>query len=189
MPSRDSGNNFSEYYILRKKMKNYKRQIFAILIGVIATIFVLFSYYIKQRIGYVLYNWMINAFMCIIIVYSLVMIFCIRKFHNILIQILLCTSIFLMIKFDVPDRFALCIEVPKYEMSINNGREFGKVIEDSNDFTVFEWEPGFLDYQYVLVYDKRNIMENADSKIYISEGKLYRLYKAKDNFFLCLLYR
>ncbi|MBR6297012.1 MAG: hypothetical protein IKR40_11110 [Treponema sp.] len=170
-------------------MKKYKQQACAILIGIIAIIFILFSYYIEQRIGYVLYNWMINGFMCVIIIYSLAMIFCFKKFCIILIQVLLCISIFLMIKLDVPDRFALCIEVPKYELRINNGEEFDKIIEENDDFIVVEWEPGFLDYQYVLVYDKRNILENTDSKIYISEGKLYRLYKAKNKFFLCLLYR
>ncbi|WP_191018211.1 hypothetical protein [Treponema zioleckii] len=58
-----------------------------------------------------------------------------------------------------------------------------------DDFVIYDWEPGFLDYQWVLVYDEKNLLENNEKPKEISEGKLYPLYKAKNCFYLCILYR
>ena len=58
------------------------------------------------------------------------------------------------------------------------------------EYIISDWEPGFLDYQWVLVYDKCDSLQNlADSKKMTSEGKLYILYRAKECFYLCVLYR
>lgn len=98
-----------------------------------------------------------------------------------------------MFKLDIPDRFALLLEVPKFERKIESIKR--KDIEDDSiklidDYIISDWEPGFLDYQWVLVYDKNDLLQNlADSKKMTSEGKLYILYKAKKCFYLCILCR
>lgn len=96
------------------------------------------------------------------------------------------------LRFDISDRFALLIEVPKKEKiikEIENGAIPSNAIL-SDDYILFEWEPGFLDYQWVLVYDKQDkLKETIDNQLYISEGKLYILYQAKKCFYLCILYR
>lgn len=67
-----------------------------------------------------------------------------------------------------------------------------KEIEDDSiklidEYIISDWEPGFLDYQWVLVYDKCDSLQNlADSKKMTSEGKLYIANRTKIsmNYFL-----
>lgn len=93
----------------------------------------------------------------------------------------------------MPDRFALLVEVSKFEKKIERIKEQetkDEFLTICDDYVISDWEPGFLDYQWVLVYDKDNTLQDiSDSKKMISEGKLYILYKAKDCFYLCILYR
>jgi len=98
-----------------------------------------------------------------------------------------------MVKLDLPDRFALLIEVPKIEKKIeklNSNTINDESLTVCDDYIIFDWEPGFLDYQRVLVYDEKDTLQNTvDSKKMISEGRLYILYRAKKCFYLCILYR
>ncbi len=144
----------------------------------------LLSYYLKRQIGYVIYNWATLCFMFVFVVCSLILALQCKKVLCIIIQIICFAFLFIMIKCDFSDRFALLIEVPKIEKGLNNN-------EKVNDgYILFDWEPGFLDYQWVLVYDEKDSLQYAaEKKIKIPEGKLYILYRAKKCFYLCILRR
>ena len=170
-----------------------KNVINVVFINVIIICCLLFSYYIKKNIGYVLHNWIIILFLFVFSIYSLIVIFTRKKKSVFINQFFCCVFLCLMIKLDIPDRFALLVEVPKFERKIESMKR--KEIEDDSiklidEYIISDWEPGFLDYQWVLVYDKCDSLQNlADSKKMTSEGKLYILYRAKECFYLCVLYR
>ena len=72
------------------------------------------------------------------------------------------------------------------------GLEGFHVVDDNTEiidgYILFAWEPGFLDYQQVLVYDEKNDLKDAENgKKLISIGKLYVLEQTRDCFYLCLL--
>lgn len=95
----------------------------------------------------------------------------------------------ILYKFNVEDNVAFLFEIPKIEKKIINNDYKNEVIND-DQYLIFEWEPGFLDYQTVMVYDKTdNLGNKKNEKIWVSEGRLTILKKAKKNFYLCVLYR
>ncbi len=163
------------------------------IIDIIALCTLLLSYYIKKQIGYVFYNWLIIFFVIVFVLYSLIVVLANRKIIIFIGQLFCCVFICLMVKLDLPDRFALLIEVPKLEKKIENIKRNeidNKSLTICDDYIIYDWEPGFLDYQWVLVYDEYDsLKEICDSKIIISEGKLYILDRAKKCFYLCILYR
>lgn len=168
------------------------KNIIFLIINIMIVTLVLFSYYLKKNIGYVFYTWIMYVFFIIVIIYSILLSISEKKRIVYISQIILCLFFFLNLRLDISDRFALLIEVPKKEKiikEIENGAIPSNAIL-SDDYILFEWEPGFLDYQWVLVYDKQDkLKETNDNQLYISEGKLYILYQAKKCFYLCILYR
>lgn len=56
-----------------------KNVINVVFINVIIICCLLFSYYIKKNIGYVLYNWIIILFLFVFSIYSLIVIFTRKK--------------------------------------------------------------------------------------------------------------
>ncbi|MBP5577236.1 MAG: hypothetical protein J6X67_10830 [Treponema sp.] len=94
-----------------------------------------------------------------------------------------------MVKFNLPDRFALQIEIPKFEKKIEALKKTGVNdcgAEIIDGCILFDWEPGFLDWQMVLVYDEQDSLQNVmDEKKYVQEGRFYVLYKAKKCFYMC----
>ncbi|MCR5316653.1 MAG: hypothetical protein K6E22_00355 [Treponema sp.] len=170
-----------------------KNVIVVTIIDVIALCTVLLSYYIKKQIGYVFYNWLVIFFVIAFIIYSLMVVLANRKISIFMGQLFCCVFICLMVKLDLPDRFALLIEVPKMEKKIEKIKHNeidNEAITIFDEYIISDWEPGFLDYQWVLVYDANDSLQNiSDSKKIISEGKLYILYRAKKCFYLCILYR
>ena len=108
-----------------------KNVINVVFINVIIICCLLFSYYIKKNIGYVLYNWIIILFLFVFSIYSLIVIFTRKKKSVFINQFFCCVFLCLMIKLDIPDRFALLVEVPKFERKIEsmkrNRRWFNKV--------------------------------------------------------------
>ena len=95
----------------------------------------------------------------------------------------------------VPERFYLFAdkkisreEVPEFIRTCNEIND--ELLTICDNYIISDWEPGFLDYQWVLVYDKDDNLKNlSDTKKIISEGKLYIIYRAKECFYLCILYR
>ena len=158
-----------------------------------ALLAILLSYYLKKQIGFVFYNWIMIFFIIVFILYSSAVIFTHKSFHIFIGQVFCCSCLCLMVKLDLPDRFALLIEVPKIEKKIeklNSNTINDESLTVCDDYIIFDWEPGFLDYQWVLVYDEKDTLQNTvDSKKMISEGRLYILYRAKKCFYLCILYR
>lgn len=154
---------------------------------------ILLSYYLKKRMGHVYYNWLMMLCIIAFVLYSLLLIIIHTKLYVFIGQFLCCVFLYLMIKLDLPDRFALLVEVPKLENKIERIKE-NEIKDESltvcDDYIISDWEPGFLDYQWVLVYDKEDSLQNiVDSKKMISEGRLYILYRAKECYYLCILYR
>lgn len=170
-----------------------KNNIIILVIDIFTICIVLFSYYIKKQIGYVFYNWLMVFFVIVFIIYSLVIIFINKKLHIFIGQFLCFILFCIMIKLDLPDRFALLIEVPKIEKKIERMKRNeinDELLTICDNYIISDWEPGFLDYQWVLVYDKDDNLKNlSDTKKIISEGKLYIIYRAKECFYLCILYR
>ena len=154
---------------------------------------VMLSYYLKKHIGYVFYNWLMILFIIAFVLFSFALILTRKKASIYIGQILCCIFLFFMMKLDLPDRFALLAEVPKFEAKIEGIK--GQMLSDGalaiyDDYIISDWEPGFLDYQWVLVYDENDSLQYiTDSKKIISEGKLYILYRAKKCFYLCILRR
>lgn len=170
-------------------MKKKTQLFITILIDIILLFFLLFSYYVKKSIGAVLFNYLIIFFIVFFIILSLLLI-CILKEKNIsFIQVLVLFLMIILYKFNVEDNVAFLFEIPKIEKKIINNDYKNEVIND-DQYLIFEWEPGFLDYQTVMVYDKTdNLGNKKNEKIWVSEGKLTILKKAKKNFYLCVLYR
>ncbi len=170
-----------------------KHLVIITVINLFLAVFFLFSYYLKKEIGYVFYNWIIMILEASVIIYSIIVVSIYKKKILFLEQLFICIFIILVVKFDLSDRFALLIEVPRIERKmkdINEKELIGSAIEVNDDFVVFEWEPGVLDYQWVVVYDKNGVLKNSEKKtIWIAEGQLKALYKAHSNYFLCILYR
>ena len=158
-------------------------------INIAALLFVLFSYYIKKHTGYALYNFAILFFMVAFLLYSLILAFSFRKLFCYVEQALACLLIFLMVKFNLPDRFALLIEIPRFEKKIEVLKKTGVNdcgAEIIDGCILFDWEPGFLDWQMVLVYDEQDSLQNVmEEKKYVQEGRFYVLYKAKKCFYMC----
>ena len=174
-------------------MKN-KSFVIITVINVLALVMILFSYYLlKKHTGYAFYNFTILFFMIAFLLYSIILVFAFKKFFCCVEQILTCLLIFLMVKFYLPDRFALLIEVPKVEKKIEVFKKSGVNdcgAEIVGDYIVFDWEPGFLDWQWVLVYDEQDLLCNAmDEKKTVSEGRFRVLFKAKKCFYLCAMWR
>ena len=94
-----------------------------------------------------------------------------------------------MVVDDLPDRFALLIEIPKFEKKIEVLKKTGVNdcgAEITDGYIMFDWEPGFLDWQMVLVYDEQDSLQDVmDEKKYVQEGRFYVLYKAKKCFYMC----
>ena len=164
---------------------------------VIADVFVLaavlLSYCLKKHAGYVICNWVTVILMIGFDIYSLMIMFTQRKLVFCIVQPLLCLFLFLSVKLYLPDRLALLVEVPKAERKIQEMKSEETTDEKMlvcDDYVLFEWEPGFLDYQWVLVYDEKDTLKDCkDSRKSISEGKLTVLCKAKKCFYLCVLYK
>ncbi len=80
--------------------------------------------------------------------------------------------------------------MPKFEKRV----ELIKNAEINNeemcdDYILFDWAPGFLDYKMVLVYDNTDSLKNIENdKKRISERTLYILFRAKKCFYICILY-
>ncbi len=153
-------------------------------------------YFVKKQLGYVLYNWIMMFLAVVFIFYSLLLIVLskIGKFHIFVGQLVCCFFLYLMFKLDLPDRFAFLTEVPKLEKKIDrmemNGVNDDETVTICDEYIISEWEPGFLDDQMVLVYDRNDSLKNiSDCKKEISEGRLYILYRAKACFYLCILHR
>ncbi len=157
------------------------------IINIFVLLTALFSYYLEKRIGYILYNLVAILFIGLFILYSLLII-CVanRKKICCLEQFLTVLFLCLTLKFDLQDRFALIIELPKIEKRL----ELIKNTEDKCDeYILFDWAPGFLDYKMVLVYDDKDSLKNIENdKIKIVEGTLYILFRAKKCFYICVLY-
>ena len=178
------------------KNKNHM-MLYITLVDIIFLLGYLFSYYLKKMTGYVLYNFAalfyFGVFIEYVIITSAISIGC-RRFFLLLIQISASGLMFLMWELDLPDRLALLIEVPRIERRIEKltGEELADTaIEVSDDFIVLAWEPGFLDYQWVLALDRKNIFGDGyeDEKIWIPEGRIYPIFKGMDGWYLCVLYR
>ncbi|WP_024470093.1 hypothetical protein [Treponema pedis] len=177
-------------------MKKYKYINF--IISILVLIFVLLSYYMKKRFGLILSTLIVIFIFVNFIVYSLFILCSQKKQYSIIIfQLLAVILFYLIFKFNLADTFALLIEVPKIERRVEKikqmyGLESFHVLDDNTEiidgYILFAWEPGFLDYQQVLVYDEKNDLKDVkNGKKVISIGKLYVLEKAKDCFYLCLL--
>lgn len=173
------------------KIKNNIVYITSGILNFIGVVFLLFSYYLKKEIGSPLHRFILILYFFFLLILSGITVLLVeRKRMMIFFQILICSISLIIYKFNIEDRFALIFEIPKIEKRIENikrnNSHYERVIIDSNYF-IFEWEPGFLDYQMVLVYDENDSLKKGE--ILVSEGKLSILYRAKKNFYMCVLYR
>ena len=181
--------------IINREMNTMKRYTYInFLIDLFVLIFVLLSYYIKKQTGLIFYNVITISFFICFIVYSLFILgFAKKRYLIIIFQIAAVILFYFILKLDLADSFALLIEVPRIERRIENIKqthESDSDVEISDEYMLFAWEPGFLDYQQVLVYDEKDDLKNAENgRKIISIGKLYVLERARDCFYLCLLYR
>jgi hypothetical protein len=177
-------------------MKKYKYINF--LIDILVLVFILLSYYVKKRIGLIPYTIIVFSFFAFFVIYSLfVLSFAKKRYSIIIFQLLAVILFYLISKFNLADTVALLIEVPKIERRVEKmkqmyGLEGFHVVDDNTEiidgYILFAWEPGFLDYQQVLVYDEKNDLKDAENgKKLISIGKLYVLEQTRDCFYLCLL--
>jgi len=173
-------------------MQNYKCVNFFINIFVLSL--VLLSYYIKRQIGLILCTFLLIFIFVYFVTYSLFILISDKKQYSTLIIQVLAVLLFLLIfKFNLSDKFALLIEIPKIEKKIETIKQT-HILEDdieiSDEYIIFAWEPGFLDNQQVIVYDEKDNLKNVeDGKKNISIGRLYVIEKARDYFYLCILYR
>ena len=173
-------------------MQNYKCVNFFINIFVLSL--VLLSYYIKRQIGLILCTFLLIFIFVYFVTYSLFILISDKKQYSTLIIQVLAVLLFLLIfKFHLSDKFALLIEIPKIEKKIETIKQT-HILEDdieiSDEYIIFAWEPGFLDNQQVIVYDEKDNLKNVeDGKKNISIGRLYVIEKARDCFYLCILYR
>lgn len=173
-------------------MQNYKCVNFFINIFVLSL--VLLSYYIKRQIGLILCTFLLIFIFVYFVTYSLFILISYKKQYSTLIIQVLAVLLFLLIfKFNLSDKFALLIEIPKIEKTIETIKQT-HILEDdieiSDEYIIFAWEPGFLDNQQVIVYDEKDNLKNVeDGKKNISIGRLYVIEKARDYFYLCILYR
>ena len=173
-------------------MQNYKCVNFFINIFVLSL--VLLSYYIKRQIGLILCTFLLIFIFVYFVTYSLFILISYKKQYSTLIIQVLAVLLFLLIfKFNLSDKFALLIEIPKIEKTIETIKQT-HILEDdieiSDEYIIFAWEPGFLDNQQVIVYDEKDNLKNVeDGKKNISIGRLYVIEKARDCFYLCILYR
>jgi conserved domain protein len=173
-------------------MQNYKCVNFFINIFVLSL--VLLSYYIKRQIGLILCTFLLIFIFVYFVTYSLFILISYKKQYSTLIIQVLAVLLFLLIfKFNLSDKFALLIEIPKIEKKIETIKQT-HILEDdieiSDEYIIFAWEPGFLDNQQVIVYDEKDNLKNVeDGKKNISIGRLYVIEKARDYFYLCILYR
>ena len=173
-------------------MQNYKCVNFFINIFVLSL--VLLSYYIKRQIGLILCTFLLIFIFVYFVTYSLFILISYKKQYSTLIIQVLAVLLFLLIfKFHLSDKFALLIEIPKIEKKIETIKQM-HILEDdieiSDEYIIFAWEPGFLDNQQVIVYDEKDNLKNVeDGKKNISIGRLYVIEKARDCFYLCILYR
>ena len=173
-------------------MQNYKCVNFFINIFVLS--FGLLSYYIKRQIGLILCTFLLIFIFVYFVTYSLFILISDKKQYSTLIIQVLAVLLFLLIfKFHLSDKFALLIEIPKIEKKIETIKQM-HILEDdieiSDEYIIFAWEPGFLDNQQVIVYDEKDNLKNVeDGKKNISIGRLYVIEKARDYFYLCILYR
>ena len=173
-------------------MQNYKCVNFFINIFVLSL--VLLSYYIKRQIGLILCTFLLIFIFVYFVTYSLFILISYKKQYSTLIIQVLAVLLFLLIfKFNLSDKFALLIEIPKIEKKIETIKQM-HILEDdieiSDEYIIFAWEPGFLDNQQVIVYDEKDNLKNVeDGKKNISIGRLYVIEKARDCFYLCILYR
>lgn len=173
-------------------MQNYKCVNFFINIFVLSL--VLLSYYIKRQIGLILCTFLLIFIFVYFVTYSLFILISDKKQYSTLIIQVLAVLLFLLIfKFNLSDKFALLIEIPKIEKKIETIKQT-HILEDdieiSDEYIIFAWEPGFLDNQQVIVYDEKDNLKNVeDGKKNISIGRLYVIEKARDCFYLCILYR
>lgn len=173
-------------------MQNYKCVNFFINIFVLS--FGLLSYYIKRQIGLILCTFLLIFIFVYFVTYSLFILISYKKQYSTLIIQVLAVLLFLLIfKFNLSDKFALLIEIPKIEKTIETIKQT-HILEDdieiSDEYIIFAWEPGFLDNQQVIVYDEKDNLKNVeDGKKNISIGRLYVIEKARDYFYLCILYR
>jgi len=173
-------------------MQNYKCVNFFINIFVLSL--VLLSYYIKRQIGLILCTFLLIFIFVYFVTYSLFILISYKKQYSTLIIQVLAVLLFLLIfKFNLSDKFALLIEIPKIEKKIETIKQT-HILEDdieiSDEYIIFAWEPGFLDNQQVIVYDEKDNLKNVeDGKKNISIGRLYVIKKARDYFYLCILYR
>lgn len=173
-------------------MQNYKCVNFFINIFVLSL--VLLSYYIKRQIGLILCTFLLIFIFVYFVTYSLFILISYKKQYSTLIIQVLAVLLFLLIfKFNLSDKFALLIEIPKIEKKIETIKQT-HILEDdieiSDEYIIFAWEPGFLDNQQVIVYDEKDNLKNVeDGKKNISIGRLYVIEKARDCFYLCILYR
>lgn len=177
-------------------MKKYMHINF--IIDIIVLVFILLSYYVKKQTGLILYNIIMFSFFGFFVIYSLfILSFAKKRYSIIIFQLLAVILFYLIFKFNLADTFALFIEVPKIEKRVKKikqmyGLESFHVVDDNTEiidgYILFTWEPGFLDYQQVLVYDEKNGLKDVkNGKKVISIGKLYVLEQARDCFYLCLL--
>ena len=169
-----------------------KKSILLLLINIMVLISALLSYYLKRQTGYVLYNFAMFIFFTGFSIYSIIIAVYTRRKSIFLGQLLTCCVFLVIRNFDLPDRFALFLEIPKMEKQIVHFQETSKLednVIESDRYLVFPWEPGFLDYQWVVVYDEQDMLKNEYNGKIISEGKLHVLYRGKKCFYLCILYR
>lgn len=170
-------------------MKKNTRLYITIFVDIILLLLLLLSYYVKKNIGLIFFNYLYIFFIVVFIILSIIIICTFRKRSILFIQLLVLFSMIILYKFNIEDNFAFLFEIPRIEKKIKNNEYETEVIKD-DQYLIFEWEPGFLDYQTVLVYDENDNLENKkNEKIWVSEGRLYVLKKAKKNFYLCILYR
>lgn len=148
----------------------------------------------KKKLGCVFYGWLSLFFMATFIMFSILVLLSTEKHaRDIAFQIVACICLFLLFKYNLPDRMALLVEVPKIEKRIKNIRETGIIDDDVEiyeGYIIFAWEPGFLDYQMVVAYNEDDTLKKAkNGRTKMDAGTLYIVARAKSKFYLCVLYR
>lgn len=177
-------------FLINKKIKD---SFFNVILNLIFVIFLLSSYWIEKKLGLIFYEWIFIFFMVIFITLSLItVLFSRNKKFAVIGQVIACSILILINKFSVQDDVAFWVEVPRFEKIISEKSETladYKIIK-LDDYLMMDWEPGFLDYQEVLVYDKDDLLNNfKDDYKMTSDGKLYILKHPKKCFYLCMIYR
>lgn len=161
-----------------------------IILAAISILSLLCSYWLKKYCGLIIYAWLFFGFICVFVSISLVIIlFSKKRIWDTVFQVGTFLILFLINRFQWQDNFAMLFEIPKIEKNIRNGTPKGDM-KKLDDYVMVDWEPGFLDYQEVLIYDEKDLLKNLEEEYKsTSDGKLYVLKHPKKCFYLCMIYR